>query len=63
MLPHDAAQITDALDLNCCVSPAGVSAFAGVITSGVVIVAVVDANNPLADLAVTVQVPGFKGAV
>ena len=63
MLPHDAAQATDALALNSCVSPAGVAALVGVITRGVVTVAVVDAKVPVEDFAVTVQGPAFNGAV
>jgi hypothetical protein len=63
MIPHDAVQVTGALVLNCCVSPAGVAAPVGVIASGVATVTVVDAKLPLADLAVTVQGPGVRRAV
>jgi hypothetical protein len=62
-LPHDADQVTAALALNCCVIPAGVAALAGVITNGVVTVAVVEARMPLAAFAVTVHGPVFSGAV
>jgi hypothetical protein len=63
MLPHEAAQFTAALALNCCVVPAGVAALAGVIARGVVTVTVVDARSPLAALAVTVHASAFNGAV
>lgn len=63
MLPHDAAQRTAAFALNCCVKPAGVAALDGVITSGDVTIATVDAKLPVEDVAVTVQEAGIKGAV
>src|SRR5579863_2363993 len=63
MLPHEAAQLTVAFALNCCVRPALVAALAGVITRGEVTVTAVDAILPVADLAVTVQEVTINGAV
>ena len=63
MLPHEATQRTAAFALNCCVKPAGVAALYGVITSGDVTIATVDAKLPVEDVAVTVQDAVTKGAV
>jgi len=43
MLPHEAAQVTAVLAVNCCVCPAGVLALAGEITMGDVTFATVEA--------------------
>jgi hypothetical protein len=65
MLPHDAAQVTAALAVNCCVWPWPVDAVAGVIVNGDRTVAVVEALWPLPSVAVAVMVqePGASGAV
>jgi hypothetical protein len=65
ILPHDAAQLTAMLAVNCCVAPCGVEAEAGAMVNGEVTVAVVDAVWPLPSVAVAVMVqePGAIGAV
>ena len=65
MLPQEAAQVTAALAVNCCVCPWPVVAVAGVIVKGDCTVATLVALRPLLSLAVAVMVqePGTSGAV
>lgn len=65
MLPQEAVQVAPILAVNCCVRPCCVFALAGEITSGEVMVAVVDALLPLPSVAVAVIVQelGVSGAV
>ena len=65
ILPHDAAQLTAMLAVNCCVAPCGVDAEAGVMLSGLVMVAIVASVWPVPSVAVAVmvQAPARVGAV
>ncbi len=64
IVPHFAIHLTGKLALNCCVSPCGVFAVAGVITMGDTnwTLAVENAAEPSVAVAVTLQVPGWRGA-
>jgi hypothetical protein len=63
MPPQEDDQVAAIFALNCCVCPPGVMVLEGVMVSGEVTVATVDASVPPEDVAVTVQDAKNRGAV
>ena len=65
ILPHEADHVTALFAVNCCVCPCAVTALAGVMVIGELMLAVVVPLAPLPLLAVAVIThdPGVRGAV